>query len=225
MTDTNTTLSSLVRSAYPGQYYGQIDSAGGVLQIPVLDVWNCISLNGQPISNILALPAAVDMITLTSEQVSLIQETPLSGQLIVPVDVTAKTLKYPARYYCDGGSPAAFYDMWGYSSTDHLPDISELHPVTSAQWTERQNSVSTGLKQYVWNTTSGSLEAYMPPVQVIPLKTQAEPALSSARTYVTNTYTMLNEATPDAWVTYLKALMAIANGTDTTSTVLPAAPA
>ena len=224
MTDTNTTLSNLVRSAYPGQYYGQIDTTNGVLQMPALDVWNFTTINGQPISNILELPAAADMVALTSEQVSLLQEAPMSGHLIVPVDVTSKMLKYPARYYCDGDAPAAFYDTWGYSSTDHLPDISELHPATSAQWTERQSSAATGLKQYVWNTESGSLETYTPPAVVVPLATQAQSALATARTYVSNNYTMLNEPTPDNWVTYLKALMAIANGTDTTSTTLPTAP-
>lgn len=59
----------------------------------------------------------------------------------------------------------------------------------------------------------------------VPLSAQAASALATARTYVSNNYTMLNEATPDAWVTYLKALMAIAGGTDTTSTALPTAPA
>lgn len=54
---------------------------------------------------------------------------------------------------------------------------------------------------------------------------QAASALTTARAYVANTYTMLNEATPDIWVTYLKALMAIANGTGTTSTELPTRPA
>lgn len=58
----------------------------------------------------------------------------------------------------------------------------------------------------------------------VPLSTQAQSALASARTYVSNNYTMLNEATPTEWVTYLKALMAITNGTDTTSTTLPTAP-
>jgi hypothetical protein len=67
--------------------------------------------------------------------------------------------------------------------------------------------------------------AYTPPALVIPLKDQAATALAAARTYVNNTYTMLNEATPDAWVTYLKALMAIASGADTTSTALPTEPA
>ncbi|MCP1271973.1 hypothetical protein [Acetobacter cerevisiae] len=224
MTDTNTTLSSLVRSAYPGQYYGQIDSASGVLQMPVLDVWNCISLNGQPISNILALPAAADMVALTSDQVSLLQETPLSGQLIVPVDVTAKTLKYPARYYCDGGTPAAFYDMWGYSSTDHLPDISELHPVASAQWTERQNSAATGLKQYMWNTASGSLETYTPPTVVVPLATKAQSEMSEWISQQASMASAMGETFTDAMKAYVKAIQAIATGTDKTSTALPARP-
>ena len=69
---------------------------------------------------------------------------------------------------------------------------------------------------------NGVIVAYTAPV--IPLKTQATSALSTARTYVYNNYGILNEATPDAWVAYLKALMAIANGTDTTSTALPSAP-
>lgn len=59
----------------------------------------------------------------------------------------------------------------------------------------------------------------------VPIATQAEIALATARAYVSNNYTMLNEATPTEWVTYLKSLMAIANGTDTTSTTLPTAPA
>ncbi|GAB6854157.1 hypothetical protein [Asaia astilbis] len=56
------------------------------------------------------------------------------------------------------------------------------------------------------------------------LQEQALTALISARDYVYNNYGILNEPTPDAWVSYLKALMAIANGSDTTSTTLPQAP-
>lgn len=66
-------------------------------------------------------------------------------------------------------------------------------------------------------------DAIMNPV--LTLAQQATSALASARTYVSYNYTMLNEATPDAWVTYLKALMAISSGSDTTSAALPAAPA
>lgn len=56
------------------------------------------------------------------------------------------------------------------------------------------------------------------------LQIQATNALSAGRTYVSNNYTMLNKATPDAWVTYLESLMAISDGDDTTSTSLPTAP-
>ena len=58
----------------------------------------------------------------------------------------------------------------------------------------------------------------------VPLKDQATAALASARTSVYNEYGILNAPTPDAWVTYLKALMAISSGTDTTSTTLPTQP-
>lgn len=63
---------------------------------------------------------------------------------------------------------------------------------------------------------------YAAPVQ---LKDQAASALSTARSYIYNNYGILNEATPDVWVAYIKALMAIGSGNDTTSTTLPTAPA
>lgn len=50
-------------------------------------------------------------------------------------------------------------------------------------------------------------------------------ALAIARQTVWDEYGSINDPTPDAWVTYLKALMAIVNGTDTTITTLPTAPA
>lgn len=62
---------------------------------------------------------------------------------------------------------------------------------------------------------------YAAPVQ---LKEQATSALSTARTYVYNNYGILNEDTPDDWVIYIKALMLISNGKDTTSTTLPTQP-
>ena len=65
---------------------------------------------------------------------------------------------------------------------------------------------------------------YTPPQPEIPLSVQAQSALSVARTEVYNNYTSLNEPTPQPWVDYMKVLIAIANGTDTTSKTLPAAP-
>lgn len=68
----------------------------------------------------------------------------------------------------------------------------------------------------------GKLEPYVEPGPS--LKEQATNALQQARMTVYNNYGILGEPTPAVWVTYLRALMAIANGTDTTSTALPAAP-
>jgi hypothetical protein len=87
--------------------------------------------------------------------------------------------------------------------------------LTSDEWAARKL-----VNQIV---VDGAVSTYTPPA--LTLAAQATAALSTARTTVYNNYGILNEATPDAWVTYLKALMAIADGTDTTSTALPSAPA
>lgn len=72
--------------------------------------------------------------------------------------------------------------------------------------------------------STGALVSYTPPAVVIPLKEQASTALQQARMTIYNNYGILGEPTPAAWVSYLRALMSIASGTDTTSTALPAAP-
>lgn len=211
-----------LKTAYPNQYYGKYDSSAGLLIVPVFDVWNGVDSNGQRIIDIATLDAAVNMVPLTAAQVSLIKRGTNTGYLNIPVDTATKTLKYPDRYYCNENSPAGFYDMWGFS---RIPTINtELHAVSTAIWDARMASALTGLKQQVWDKSSNQLVDYVPPVVVIPLKTRAATALASARTYVNNNYTILNEPTPDAWVAYLKALMSIANGTDATSTALPVAP-
>lgn len=71
---------------------------------------------------------------------------------------------------------------------------------------------------------TGALVSYTPPVVPVPLKTQAEAALQQARANVYNQFGILGEPTPAAWVAYLKALMAISSGADTTSAALPIAP-
>lgn len=87
--------------------------------------------------------------------------------------------------------------------------------LTQAEWDAR-----TVVNQIVVN---GAVTTYTAPAPT--LAEQASSATASARAYIYNNYGILNEATPDAWVTYLKALMAIASGTDTTSTALPTEPA
>lgn len=100
---------------------------------------------------------------------------------------------------------------------DWLPNEASLIALTDDEWSTRQ---STGQ-----GISAGKVVSYTPPIPVISLVTQASAALASARTYVYNNYGILNEDTPSDWVTYIKALMAISNGTDTTSTILPIQPA
>ena len=68
----------------------------------------------------------------------------------------------------------------------------------------------------------GKLEPYVEPGPS--LKEQATNALQQARMTVYNEFGIFGEPTPANWIVYLKALMTISNGTDTTSTALPAAP-
>lgn len=57
-----------------------------------------------------------------------------------------------------------------------------------------------------------------------PLKEQADQALEDGKRYIMNNYMVFNDPTPDNWVTYLKTLRDISDGTDTTSTKLPQSP-
>ena len=128
---------------------------------------------------------------------------------------------YPAQYYAvKTGETLGGYPLMGWvdvslfqSAPDWLPAASAMIALTTKQWSARASD------QILVN---GAIEQYTPPA--ITLTAQAATALSAARTTVYNNYGILNEATPGVWVTYLKALMAIANGTDTTSTALPRAP-
>lgn len=134
---------------------------------------------------------------------------------------------YPARYYASYDttttqptSVTGWYDTWNMSDVSNVPAAADMIPISEPDW----NNDDTFRLPIGRGVINGKIIDYTPPPTPVPLKTQAQSALVSARTYVNNNYTMLNEQTPDAWVTYLKALMAIANGTDTTITALPVAP-
>ena len=132
---------------------------------------------------------------------------------------------YPARYYAYpntssllGGYPSVgWIDISIYSKgTTWIPAASDMIALTPEEWASR------GLGSQI--IKDGAVQAYVAPVETVPLKTQASTALSAVRILVYNNYGILNESTPSAWVTYLKALAAIADGTDTTSTTLPTQP-
>ncbi|MGY6769524.1 hypothetical protein [Komagataeibacter sp. NFXK3] len=131
---------------------------------------------------------------------------------------------YPARYYAAYDATAAqptpvtgWYDVWSMNDVTAVPAASAMIALTEAQWAAR---LPTGQ-----GVQAGAIVSYTPPAVVVPLKTQAQNALTAAASSTWQAYGMYGETTPADVVTYLKALQAIANGTDTTSTALPAAPA
>lgn len=127
---------------------------------------------------------------------------------------------YPARYYATLDTPCAWYDMWVYSSVDGLPPVSQLFPMTSEQWAAKGGNVGTKSMAVV----NGHLVDYTPPVIPVPLKTQAATAQAWIMQQASLAAAMGEVFTSDM-KTYVKAIAAIASGTDTTSTALPTQPA
>jgi hypothetical protein len=116
-----------------------------------------------------------------------------------------------------------WYDT-GVFTYPSLPDSSDLLALTSEQWAARL----TGH----WAVSNGVLVAYTPPVVPVPMPRQATAALSTSDTTMhriaeavalgLNTWAGADVV---AWITYRRALRAIANGGDMTSTTLPTRPA
>lgn len=126
---------------------------------------------------------------------------------------------YPAQYYA---YPNTSYIIGGYPSVGWidvsifsnappgLPPAADMIALTPTEWAERKL-----VNQIV---VDGKVSTYTPFSSTI--RTGSDRPVY-ARATVYNNYDILNEATPDEWVVYIKALMAITNGKDTTSTALP----
>lgn len=127
---------------------------------------------------------------------------------------------WPSRYYAyaQADGSVACYDVWDMSTTDNVPDASDMAAMSAQQWADSE--------MYRYQSRLKIVDGDIVYKDAIPvtLASQASAALSVASSSVMQTYTIYGETTPDEWLTYLKILRAIANGTDTTSTALPAAP-
>lgn len=126
---------------------------------------------------------------------------------------------YPARYYATMAKPCAWYDMWQFSTTDGLPAASSLFAMTKEQWVAKGGDSGTKPMAVINN----ELVDYVPPVVPVPLKTQAITAQAWIQQQANLTAAMGEVFTADMKA-YVKAIAAIASGTDTTSTALPAQP-
>ncbi|MFT8417386.1 MAG: hypothetical protein ABF636_00965 [Acetobacter sp.] len=125
--------------------------------------------------------------------------------------------RYYAAYNPDISQPApvaAWYDSNINISIDYSK--AGFLPLSSDQWAARAKAA--------YAVSGGTLVVYSPPPTVIPLKTQATTAQAWIQQQANLAAAMSEVFTADMKA-YVKAIAAIANGTDTTSTALPAQPA
>lgn len=209
-----TTALEIIKAAYPSQYGGIINN-GRIASF--IDVWKGRTYDGGYF-NVLGLPSADSMAILTPEQWALLAASSVSGMLNVFVD--GATVKYPHRFYCDKSSPCAVYDMWGYSSVEGMPAVTDLYPIAISEFTDRQQNYRP---QY-FDTSTGKLEDYIAPIVPVLLKDQAATENSGWVQAQISEAVAMGETFSDEMKTYVKAIRAIASGSDTTSTALPARP-
>lgn len=212
---TDTSLSAILKAAYPAQYYGISGGTPAIIK-SVYDVWSGTDNTGMS-QNITGLPAADQLVSLTADQFA-----QFSASLNMGVDENTHTLLYPARFYARYDNKAAqptgvtgWYDTWEMSTTSALPPAPDMVALTSSEWEVRM----TGPQGVQGN----ALVSYSPPPVLVPLPQQAQNEMS----WITEQASMagaMGETFSDAMKAYVKAIKAIANGTDTTSQSLPARP-
>ncbi|MBS1082466.1 hypothetical protein [Gluconobacter kondonii] len=218
MTDTTTTpplsVLDLLKENYPSQFYGVPDADGTILA-EVIDVWAGKNLNGIQ-TDVTQLPAASALVPLTADQFGL-------ARSVTNIGVSGTTLLYPSRFYATYDTTAAqptgitgWFDTWTLSTTKNLPAASDMLALTQDQWNDRATGPQ-GVKD-------DDLVDYTPPAPVVPLETQAQTELAWIASQASMAAAM-GETFTDNMKAYVKAIQAIANGTDTTSTALPARPA
>lgn len=131
---------------------------------------------------------------------------------------------YPDRYYASydktASQPTAvtgWYDTWDMSSVSNVPAASDMIVVTESEWNDISFRVSIGK-----GVKDGVIVDYTSEVTV-PIKTQAANEL----TWISSEASLasaMGETFTDAMKAYVKAIQAIANGTDTASASLPDRP-
>ncbi|MEN3168724.1 hypothetical protein [Gluconobacter sp. OJB] len=136
------------------------------------------------------------------------------------------TADYPARYYASYDTTATqptivtgWYDTGDMSTLENVPDAADMIAITGAQWNDSTFRLPNGK-----GVNKGKIVDYTAPAYVPPLTDQASTALVTARTYVQNNFILLGEVPTQDWIDYQKALIAISNGSDKASTVLPNEP-
>lgn len=129
----------------------------------------------------------------------------------------AKT-DYPGRYYAqyDGsGYITHWYDTWEMGSLEGVPSAASMLPLSEAQWNDPTVHAALGV-----GVKNGAIVAM---TYMVPLATQAQAELSWVNQQASLASSM-GETFTEAMRSYVKAVQAIANGTDAASVALPARP-
>lgn len=126
---------------------------------------------------------------------------------------------YPARYYVQTDA-TGYVTHWNDTATlsdlSGLPSASEMTPVSEADWNDPTKHLHCGVA-----VKNGAL--VLVSVPAVPVATLATVELTWISQEASLAAAMGQTFTPDMR-TYVAAIQAIANGTDMTSTALPARP-
>lgn len=212
-----TTALDAIKAAYPDRYYATTD---GSVVTGALDVWGGTTNNAQELINVLALPAVSDLIVLTADQFS---ETVEASNIPVSDGALVYAKRYAAQFDHTASQPTSvtgWYDLWTLGSHKNLPGLDDLLLLSAADW-----QALGGDYAYKGNkgVQDGHLIDYTPPPVPVPLSDQAKSEQAWIQ-YQVNLAAAMGEAFTDPMRGYVKAIAAIADGTDTTSTALPARP-
>lgn len=140
----------------------------------------------------------------------------------------------PAANRPPGSAPIYFYAIYDHTKPEPVQvtgwiycgspkDDPNYFELTSDEWAIRdvQNSAVQDGKLIFRNISGQNMGE---PV-IAPLNVKAQRQLKRVASYTWEQWGQIGEDVPAEWVTYIKALKAIANGQDTTSTTLPTPPA
>jgi len=212
-----TTALDAIKATYPARYYATTD---GSVVTGVLDVWAGTTNSVQAQINVLAVPAVSDLIALTADQFA---ETVGATNIPVSGGALVYASRYVAKFDHTAAQPAAvtgWYDLWTLGSHKNLPALDDLLLLSASDWQALGGDYADKGNKGVQD---GKLIDYRPPPVPVPLPDQAKSEQAWIQ-YQVNLAAAMGEAFTDPMRIYVKAIAAIADGTDTASTALPTRP-
>ncbi|MCP1231715.1 hypothetical protein [Acetobacter indonesiensis] len=206
-----------IKAAYPARYYASYDENQTQ---GACDMWTGRMADGRSLGAAIldAEPASL-MIALTEEQFNMMAS-------VYSVPVKDGKLLYPARYYAGYDTSAAqptqvtaWFDTWGMTSVVGVPDSDDLIAVSATDWHNSSFRASVGKGVY-----AGEIIDFTPPPLPVPVLVQAKSELTDWIASQASMAAAMGETFTDDMKSYVKAVKAMADGSDVTSEKLPDRP-